>query len=282
MNDLQKTEFDILKEFVRICEELQLTYYLVCGSALGAAKYQGFIPWDDDMDVALPREDYEVFCEKAQAMLPEHLFLQNSRTDKNYPLIFSKIRHSETTYVETPYATTDMHHGVYIDVFPLDGYPKDAAQQQRLEKEKLRYNLTRLCCLDIPRSWKVTVLVAIQKLCGLHRKPFRFVRRLERCIAQYPLMSSYVWCNHGNWQGRLEYAPREQYGNGSFALFEGLKVRIPEKIDDYLTQKYGDWRADPPEEEQVGHHYYEIMDLQKSYTAYKIKLPNGGVSFRKP
>jgi lipopolysaccharide cholinephosphotransferase len=62
VNALQKAEFEILCEFVRICDELKLTYFLVCGTALGAVKYGGFIPWDDDVDVALPRKDYEIFC----------------------------------------------------------------------------------------------------------------------------------------------------------------------------------------------------------------------------
>jgi hypothetical protein len=77
-----------------------------------------------------------------------------------------------------------------------------------------------------------------------------------------------VWCNHGNWQGKLEYAPRWQYGKGVWATFEGLRVRVPEAADAYLTQKYGDWRADLPDEQKVGHHFYEVCDLEKSYTYY--------------
>ena len=91
MTELQSVEFSLLKSFVNICDELGLTYYLVCGSALGAVKYSGFIPWDDDIDVALPRNDYELFCEKAPALLPAGYFLQNHKTDKNYPRIYSKI-----------------------------------------------------------------------------------------------------------------------------------------------------------------------------------------------
>ena len=74
MTDLQKVEFEILKAFVGLCEELGLRYYLVCGTALGAVKYQGFIPWDDDVDVALPRSDYEVFCEKSTGSFTRVLF----------------------------------------------------------------------------------------------------------------------------------------------------------------------------------------------------------------
>ena len=277
MNRLQQIEFEMLKEFVRICEELNLRYYLVCGSALGAAKYGGFIPWDDDIDVGMPRKDYNIFCEKAQALLPPHLFLQNSSTDKSYPLFFSKIRHNGTTYIEKSYSKTNMNHGIYIDVFPLDGYPADAKLQQKLEKEKLRYNLTRLCCLNIKRTWKTALLVAFQKLLCVHKHPERFVKRLESVISGYSTEGSDVWCNHGNWQGKLEYAPKEQYGKGAMVSFEGLTVRIPEKYDEYLTQKYGDWRADLPEDQKVGHHHYEICDVDNPYTIYVKILANGKI-----
>lgn len=268
MTELQMIEREILKEFINACDKLNLRYYLVCGSALGAVKYKGFIPWDDDIDVALPREDYEIFCEKAQSLLPSHLFLQNHKTDPYYPLIFSKIRNSNTAFFEKPYARTNINQGVYIDVFPLDGYPDDLKLRDRLEKEKHRYVLKRLCCLDVPRTWKTALLVTCQKLCGVHRNPAKFVEDLEKHIKKYSTKGSAVWCNHGNWQGKLEYAPYVQYGDGVWAEFEGLRVRIPEKYDEYLTQKYGDWRSDPPKNEMVGHHYHYICDTQRSYKCY--------------
>ena len=77
MTKLQQTEFDLLKTTVDICDKLGITYYLVCGSALGAVKYSGFIPWDDDVDIAMPRLDYKRFCKEAPELLPEYYFLQN-------------------------------------------------------------------------------------------------------------------------------------------------------------------------------------------------------------
>lgn len=280
MTELQKTEFEMLKEFVRICDELDLKYYLVCGSALGAVKYGGFIPWDDDIDVGMPREDYEIFCEKAQAMLPEHLFLQNSNTDKYYHLAFSKIRNNNTTFVEKSCANLNINHGVYIDVFPLDGYPRDARSQIRLEREKYRYSLARLCCLNVPLTWKTKILVFIEKLFGIHRNPKRFVRRIDREIRKYSTSDSDILCNHGNWQGKLEYAPKEQYGDGTIAEFEGLTVRIPEKYDEYLTQKYGDWRADLPKEKQQGHHYHYVCDIEHAYNEYILMSSKHRVVFK--
>ena len=99
MNRLQEIEFDLLKIFISVCEKLNLHYYLVCGTALGAVKYGGFIPWDDDVDVALCREDYKVFCEKAQQFLPDGIFLQTFETDQKYPCVFAKLRNSNTTYI---------------------------------------------------------------------------------------------------------------------------------------------------------------------------------------
>ena len=87
-------------------------------------------------------------------------------------------------------------------------------------------------------------------------------------ISSYSTESSAVWCNHGNWQGRLEYARKEQYGNGAIKKFEDIEVIVPELYDEYLTQKYGDWRSDLPEEEKIGHHFYSVMDLDKPYDEY--------------
>lgn len=268
MNELQRIEFDLLKNFVEICEKLDLNYYLVCGTALGAVKYNGFIPWDDDIDVALCRNDYNVFCEKAQELLPEGVFLQTYITDKGYPCIFAKLRNSNTTYIEKSYRKILMNQGVYIDVFPLDGYPNDVKIQKRLERKKLFYKLELLSVFDTNCSLKVKILRRIFRILGIHKRTNDILSKYEKMISAYPIESSNVWCNHGNWQGQLEYAPKEQYGNGVIMDFEGLKVRVPERYDEYLTQKYGDWRADLPKEKQNGHHYYSVMDLSKPYTEY--------------
>ncbi|MBQ3528551.1 MAG: LicD family protein [Clostridia bacterium] len=272
MTDIQKVEFGLLESFVKICDDLGLMYYLVCGSALGAVKYKGFIPWDDDVDVALPREDYERFCDLAPEHLPEGVFLQNHKTDKLYPRIYSKLRNSNTTYIEKTTKHIDMNHGVFIDIFPLDGYPESEKDIARLERQKKILKLKIECVFNVDYGFLRNSFFRLERMLGFHKKTNKYVKRLDKILSAYPSESSSLWCNHGNWQGKLEYAPREQYGKGAFAEFEGLSVRVPEKYDEYLTQKYGNWRADLPEEEQVGHHYYEICDMTKPYTHYmKIK-----------
>ena len=269
MTELQRVEKAILTSTLKVIENLNLMYYLVCGSALGAVKYNGFIPWDDDIDIAMPRKDYTVFCEKACELLPPHLFLQNCHTEKNFPYIFSKIRDSRTTYIEKGMAKLDINHGVYIDVFPLDGYPAELKEQRWLEKQKLKHQFVYLSCLEAHLSWRSRMIVNAEKVLGVPSRAAAYAKKFEKIISAYATETSEYWCNHGNWQGNLEYAPREQYGDGYWTTFEGLRVRVPEKYDEYLTQKYGDWHADLPDSDKKGHHYYEICDLKKPYTCYK-------------
>ena len=284
MTTLQRIQYEIFVQFIQVCETLNLTYYLVCGSALGAAKYNGFIPWDDDLDVALIRSEYDTFCREAPHLLPEHYFVQTYMSEPAYPNLFCKIRDSRTTFIEKSVKHLNLNHGVYIDVFPLDGYPADKKEAKHLERIKKVINLQRLCALELNSRQKKSTwaFILIGRCLGFHKYMYAKLLKLEEEISKYPTSSSEIWCNHGNWQGVLEYAPKWHYCNGTWANFEGLKVRIPKDYDAYLTQKYGDWRADLPEDQKVGHHYYEVCDLTRPYTDYIEKLPNGKIRIKKP
>ncbi len=270
MNQLQKKEFELLQLLIDICEQLGLTYYLVCGSALGAVKYKGFIPWDDDIDIALPRKHYNILLQKANTVLPENVFLQNHYTDPNCPFFFSKLRDSNTTFIEKSVKNIKMNHGVYIDVFPIDGYPYGILSAKVLEIRKAILTWKINSVFDIKKDQKfiTKMILMLEKLCGCDRRTVKYTSKLDNLLSKYDIKTSKLMCNYGNWQGKLEYAPREQYGKGIQAEFEELKVIIPEKYDDYLTQKYGDWRSDIPDEEKHGHHYCEVCDLSRSYLFY--------------
>lgn len=279
MNDLQKEEFRLLKVFVSVCEKYDIPYFLVCGSALGAVKYGGFIPWDDDADVALFRVDYERFLDIAQKELPSDLFLQNCDTDRKTPFIYSKLRSNNTTFIEKSSSRMDINHGVYIDIFPLDGYPAGKAERRHFELKKqiLRRILSSAFYTDC--IYKKLLLYPVRMAILRDRLSF-YVKKYCDLVKKASALSSDIICNYGNSPLKIEYAPREQYGSGAWATFEGLKVRVPEKYDEYLTQKYGDWRAELPPEQQVGHHYAEVIDLNRPYTDYIEKLPNGKIRIK--
>lgn len=269
MNEIQSKAKDILKCFVDICNELEIKYFLVCGTALGAVKYEGFIPWDDDIDVGLLRPDYERFLKEAPKYLPEKYFLQNYKSDPAFPQPYSKLRDSETTFIEKNKAHLPMHHGIYIDVFPLDGYPADEKLQKKLEWQKRIWSWRWGCALEGKRGFFGTIHCTFFRMIGCHKRTARYVEGFEKAVSRWAPKDSAIWCNHGNWQGKLEYAPREQYGEGREAVFEGITVRIPENYDAYLTQKYGDWRAELPEEQKKSHHLTDICDPNKSYKEYR-------------
>lgn len=279
MNDLQTAEFDILREFINVCEKLGLRYYLVCGSALGAVKYHGFIPWDDDVDVALPRKDYEMFCRRAGEFLPNYLFVQNYHTDRYFPSIYTKLRNRSTTFIEKGSETIDMVHGVYIDVFPLDGHPRAGIKSSVFELKK------RLCVAGISAKFKhdskvKDVLYFPLKLIASILPPNYFARKYDRLVRRYPPDDSELWCNYGNSKLKIEYADRTQYGAGKTESFEGVDVCVPADCDAYLTQKYGDWRADLPQEQQVGHHYYVMCDLQTPYSDHIVRVGRGKIKIK--
>lgn len=269
MTELQAKEFELLKIFVDICDRYELTYYLVCGSALGAVKYGGFIPWDDDIDVALPRKDYEMFLKVAPAELPDWVFLQNYRTDRNYPAMGSKLRNSNTTFIESDVARIPMHHGVFIDVFPLDGYPQTPSERKLFEKKRWRAYRRRYTRFYPPihRDIGLTVNSLLYWAFGWFADTNSACAEAEQLAMMYPPEESKLWCNFANSMRDEEFVPREQYGEGAWAEFEGLKVRIPSDFNAYLTQKYGDYSKDPPKSMQVPSHGH-VVDLEKPYTEY--------------
>lgn len=270
MKDIQKVEFELFKVFKEICEKLNLNYFLVCGSAIGAMRHGGFIPWDDDMDVGMYREDYNKFMELAPTLLPEGIFLQNYTTDPNYPLVYAKLRNSGTTAVESYYKYIDMNHGLYIDIFPLDGYPANEKEQRRLAKLERRYKVLSRCGLNFTEKLSVKNKFAlfVRRLFGYHNRTAKTLAKYEAIISSYPVEKSDFVYNHGTPYGKHDCMPSEYYGKGTTILYEGVKVRIPEKCDEYLTALYGDWRTPPPVEEQIGKHMFEISDTKRSYTEY--------------
>lgn len=272
MNDLQKVELELLKVFIDVCNKLNLNYFLVCGSCLGAARHGGFIPWDDDMDVGMYREDYNKFMEQAPALLPEGIFLQNYKTDPKFPMVFAKLRNSNTTYVETDYSHLDVHHGVFIDIFPLDGYPPDSKEQKKTRLMEMKFSLLHSTAFKLnPNArWKGRILYRVLRLLGCHKRLGKYNTKHELYRSQFSVEKCGLVRDLGT-KHKTPGIPKEYFGGGQEVLFEGIPVRIPANSDGYLTCLYGDWRELPPPEEQVGHHYYAICDTEKPYTYYLNK-----------
>ncbi|WP_405383034.1 phosphorylcholine transferase LicD [Phascolarctobacterium sp.] len=139
--EAQKIMLEILKEIHRICVKHNLTYWLEAGTLLGAVRHKGFIPWDDDCDISMPRVDYERFIEIAKSELPDNMFLQSKETDPASNFDAIKIRKLGTVLIETGETGNEEYcHGIFVDVFPYDSYKDEwfieLLKWQRLSREK--------------------------------------------------------------------------------------------------------------------------------------------------
>jgi len=260
---LQRMELEMLREVIRLCERHALRYFVLYGSCLGAVRHGGFIPWDDDIDVGLPRPDYEKFLTIAQAELPEKYFIQTGKTDPDYALTFAKLRNSESCFVEKSSARYDINHGVFIDLFPLDGFNGDRGF---LRKKKL-YEIQLRHTVDTPYPSKLKK--AVFQLAGALAPDYRKVRdKLAQIITQKSYDESETVGNYCGEPPEIEMMPKEIFGNGTPVRFEDMTVMIPEKYDAYLRQLYGDYMTPPPEEKRVTNHACTIVDLDRSYREY--------------
>lgn len=265
MKQLKAIELEILRDFIRACDAMGLRYYVLGGTLLGAVRHGGFIPWDDDIDVGMPRADYDIFAEKGQRYFPDHIFIQTHRTEKNYVNNYMKIRNSKTTFIETSTKNLSINHGVFIDVFPLDGYVKDDKRtkvfqwKNRIYIERLREELYRE---NIPAKSHVFAFF----LKAIYPSSVDAVEKREKLFKSMP--EGDYWANHCGAWGEKEIMPADWYGEGTELEFEGMKVNAPKEYEKWLSQVYGDYKKLPPVEKRVTHHDTEVIDLNASYKKY--------------
>ena len=261
---LKARETELFKCFISICEKMDLTYYVLGGTLLGAVRHGGFIPWDDDIDVGMPRADYEKFLAGAQALLPDGLFLQTIFTDAGCTSPYAKIRDGSTTFIEASVAHVKMHHGVFIDVFPLDFFPSEARERRRFT---LRWHLYD-CRIAAEARAKRSVGQQVKRhLLKIASPSLR--RALLRRDRHYKSVSEgSLIANLGGAWGEREIMPAEWYGTGTPLRFEGITVNAPTEYKKWLENVYGDYMRLPPPEKRVPHHDLAVFDLDRSYLAY--------------
>lgn len=268
LQTLQHRMLKILTEVDRVCRAHDIRCYLCDGTMLGAVRHGGFIPWDDDADVCMPRPDYERFMQHASEWLPKPLEARCYETDSTYPGAFGKVIDASTTLVEREhYAYVG---GVYIDVFPIDGMPEGrSAQRMQLWKYKL-YN--RLIYLLHRNPYKHGHGVS-SWLPLLVRRLFRhksIQHALRKSMLKYDFDQCDLCVNYDDgWRGIMS---KTCYGKPTPVLFEGQELMGVEQAKQYLTNTYGDYMTIPPHEDQRQHNFY-YLDYDHSYHDYDDPRP---------
>lgn len=254
IDELHQHILQILLKVHDVCREHGLRYYCWAGTMLGAVRHGGFIPWDDDMDICMPRPDYDRFMQHAREWLPSPLEATCIDITPDYPGGFGKIIDSSTTLIEREHS--DYVGGIYIDVFPIDGAPRSRFLQRLAVMryrsiDKLLYFLHRDPYKHGhgPSSWPILM---IQKLFS-HEWARRQMRRAY--LAYDYETSDYVLDYDDGIQGVI---PKTMLGTPQPIQFEGHEVMGVEHADDYLRQKYGDYMTVPPHDHQRQHNFFYL------------------------
>ncbi len=255
---LQFTQIEILDEIVRICENHGLHYYLVGGTLLGAIRHQGFIPWDDDLDIAMPRQDYIKFCELCKTQLDSKYFLHNIVSDEKYWLIFAKIRKKGTVINEEAVKNIDVEKGIYVDIFPFDDAPK--------EKKYFRTKIIKILSNVIYVKRGIFMNYSKkQKAFANILQPFsiKFLTGVQhKLMMWHSNKNSPYYINYGsNYDTVKQTIPKDKYEPYKLADFEGKQYRIPNDYDYVLKRIYNNYMELPPVEKRVFRHKPEYIDF---------------------
>lgn len=262
--EIKTISLDILKELHRVCIENDLTYSIAYGTALGAARHGGFIPWDDDIDVVMPREDYERLYQLcAQPGVLSEGYRLVSYRDKSSIYQFFKLIDTRTISYES-FVGKKHPLSLWVDIFPLE--PAGGVQERVIRsalRKYLRSALLRSLAIADPTVGSSTLAIFAKKTVGTFARrldPYRRAERLDQ-IAQTIRGTTQT----NEWVDFLAYC-KELDGSLIFPTrpmkFEDGLFQGPARVDEYLTYRYGDWRTLPPKEEQV-HHMPEAYLLEE-------------------
>lgn len=270
LTDLQSKLLEMLLWFHEFCKKNKIRYYVVGGTMLGTARHAGFIPWDDDIDVGIPRKDYDRLLQKKDEYLSsekKYTFESYLDGNKDFEYRYAKLYDKTTTLVENKRVRPI--RGIFIDVFPLDGIGdnKDDAIRNYAHIKKLINNLTvKTCAIRRGRSFIKNAAVAITYLIP-HRffNIHRLIEKIDRECSKRDFDScEYVGNLVGNWMEK-EIMPREFFGRPKLYKFENIEVYGVEDYDKYLENLYHNWRQLPSIDKRKSEHDYIQLDLNKSY-----------------
>lgn len=264
---LQDAELSILKDFIWLCEKYDCTWFSFAGTAIGALRHQGFIPWDDDIDVCLPRKDYDRLLAAVEREFPDKYLVMNAPHNENYPLTTSRIMLRGTRFREYALKDIDCELGIFLDVYPFDYVPKEeSAYRRQAIRAWFWSKILILCCVPDPvimgQGFKVQ---AAKRICWAAHYVFKGIH-LSKAWVYQKCLRAMTCCKENT--GRLAYlCDTSPFWNtieeeDLFPLrkepFEDVMVNFPNHIEKMLEKMWPDFMTLPPVEKRKNHYPYEL------------------------
>lgn len=264
INEIHANTLEILEKIISICDEININYYLVFGSLIGAVRHKGFIPWDDDLDIAMLRPDYDIFtnyCLKhAKELYPFKLL--NRTNTPNYPYNISRFNDFRFKAVYDNICPYDS--GLFIDIYPFDGAGNMSAEDIRIfdKKRKVLFNEIILAIDDHyepsrHNKWYRSLIKAIVRKYTKIKGSAYFLDKMENYKNLFTIDSS-KYVAEMVWDPETVLLNKEIFDGFSTVEFEGLKVKAPTDPDAFLRAYYGDYMKLPPVEDRHPTHEYKL------------------------
>lgn len=262
---------DLIDEFDKVCKKHNLTYYTIYGSLLGAVRHKGFIPWDDDFDVAMPRADYERFI-KLSAEFKAPYFLQTPYTDPGCFYSYAKIRNSNTTGLSQMFQYNRFNQGIWITVFPLDRWDDEGGEERYYEIRKLATHNSTFMRINNPHLDEKNRQRVAEYL-SMNRDPMKDYEEIQRLASSCKDLNSKHVMTAVITMGRYsrKVLSAEDFASVVYMEFEGLTIPVPVGYDHYLSYGYGDYMKLPPLEERGKWHEGTIFEPDIPYKEYLAK-----------
>lgn len=267
MSKIHDIQLEMMKELIQVMEILNIKYFFVHGSLLGAITRENFIQEDDDIDIAIIREDYNRLLRFGNNHLPDKYFLQSSLND-DFPLSFAKMRNSRTSFIQPILNEYKCNKGIYIDIFPIDYTQKSKIMKFKEKLLSLRINSR----LSYKENSSLRSLL-IKRISLFLFPSYQKAIELRESIYNNRPISSYVDLTNG--KASEQYIPLEWFGDGIIKTFNGINIICPSMYEKYLTKIYGMnyHNINPAEDRMYADKHIEIsaniLDLEKSYKEYE-------------
>ncbi len=263
---LKKAQLIIMDEIHRICTENNITYYIIGGTLLGAKRHGGFIPWDIDIDIAMPRSDYDRFKCICSTQLNDRFGYKDFENTESYnhPHAIVTMKNTQLVVKYMRYNKSVTAWEIYVDIFPLDNAPDD--EKKRINQDKAIQKIKKQICLKQAYLYSDNLIKKIVKRAistGMFWTDIdRLNRKFDKIIRLYNNEETLCLCSmSSHYSYKKQCMEREIYGKPKLIAFEDRKYYAPEKVEEYLTRIYGDYMKLPPKEEQEK--YMDIFESVK-------------------